>query len=401
MPRSTPIGRIAENIIPSGGLPDGLSHRPAGIPLALSDTTMTPSDLLPEQQFLRALRVERKRAERSRRPFILMLVSPGAAQNGAGAALLRKAAAALVPAVRETDVAGWHTQDTVLGVIFVEPGTTDRAATLTALQRKMTTALEAGLSPAELEHLQVSFHCFPEDLEEHDVRFPAIAALYPDLVQDRDTKRFSRAVKRILDVLGSSLALAVLAPIMLAIALAIRVSSRGPVLFRQTRIGQYGIPFTFLKFRSMYASNDTQIHRDYVTRLITGRADACLSDTNGRTSYKITHDPRVTRLGRLLRRTSLDELPQLLNVLAGTMSLVGPRPPIPYEVVAYDVWHRRRLLDVKPGITGLWQVSGRSRRSFDDMVRLDLRYARAWSAALDIKILLKTPRAVISGEGAY
>ena len=117
--------------------------------------------------------------------------------------------------------------------------------------------------------------------------------------------------------------------------------------------------------------------------------------------FKITNDPRITPIGRVLRRSSLDELPQFLNVLIGDMSLVGPRPPIPYEVECYDIWHRRRLLAVKPGITGLWQVSGRSKVGFDDMVRLDLKYARSWSIWLDIKILIKTPHAVLSGEGAF
>ena len=132
---------------------------------------------------------------------------------------------------------------------------------------------------------------------------------------------------------------------------------------------------------------------DYIKRFIAGNVNE--------TVYKITEDPRVTRVGRFLRKTSLDELPQFFNVLRGEMSLVGPRPPIPYELEAYDIWHRRRLLEVKPGITGLWQVNGRSKLRFDDMVRLDLQYATAWSLWLDIKILLQTPRAVFSREGAY
>ncbi|PYM32812.1 MAG: UDP-phosphate galactose phosphotransferase [Candidatus Rokuibacteriota bacterium] len=196
-----------------------------------------------------------------------------------------------------------------------------------------------------------------------------------------------------MDVGGSALALIILSPIFLAIAVAIKMSSPGPVLFRQKRVGHYGVPFTFLKFRSMHSTNDPQIHREYVTRLIAGNVDSKVSanDTNG--VYKITDDPRVTRVGRFLRKTSLDELPQFLNVLRGEMSMVGPRPPIPYELEA--------LLEVKPGITGLWQVNGRSRLRFDDMVRLDLRYAKGWSPWLDLKILLQTPRAVFSGDGAY
>jgi lipopolysaccharide/colanic/teichoic acid biosynthesis glycosyltransferase len=197
------------------------------------------------------------------------------------------------------------------------------------------------------------------------------------------------------------MALIILSPIFLAIAIAIKLSSPGPILFRQKRIGQYGVPFTCLKFRSMHAVNDSQIHKEYVKRFIAGNADAGLSKASNEVVYKLTADPRVTRVGRLLRKTSLDELPQLINVLLGEMSLVGPRPPIPYELEAYDVWHRRRLLEVKPGITGLWQVNGRSRLRFDDMVRLDLKYAQAWSVGLDLKILLQTPRAVFSGDGAH
>ena len=125
------------------------------------------------------------------------------------------------------------------------------------------------------------------------------------------------------------------------------------------------------------------------------------AESNGHLPYKITDDPRVTRVGRFLRKTSLDEIPQFLNVLRGEMSLVGPRPPIPYEIEAYDIWHRRRLMEVRPGITGLWQVKGRSKVCFNDMVRLDLEYARRWSVRLDLKILLQTPRAVLFGGGAY
>jgi lipopolysaccharide/colanic/teichoic acid biosynthesis glycosyltransferase len=206
-----------------------------------------------------------------------------------------------------------------------------------------------------------------------------------------------------MDIIGSALLLVICAPVFLMIALAIKVSSKGPVLFRQTRVGQYGRPFTFLKFRSMHVDNDSSIHREYVTQLIAGQAERNPSNGNGdgAGAYKLTDDDRITWVGNFLRRTSLDELPQLLNVLRGDMSLVGPRPAIPYELAAYQTWHRRRVLEVKPGITGLWQVTGRSRVKFDEMVRLDLRYAETWSPWLDIKILLRTPRAVFEGEGAY
>jgi lipopolysaccharide/colanic/teichoic acid biosynthesis glycosyltransferase len=151
----------------------------------------------------------------------------------------------------------------------------------------------------------------------------------------------------------------------------------------------------------MSVSTDAGIHKEYVQNFIAGKAQPAAAVKDQKVVYKITSDPRVTWIGRFMRRTSLDELPQFWNVLNGEMSLVGPRPPIPYEIEAYDIWQRRRLLEAKPGITGLWQVHGRSRTTFDEMVRLDLRYSRTWSPLLDLKILLQTPRAVISGNGAY
>jgi len=157
-------------------------------------------------------------------------------------------------------------------------------------------------------------------------------------------------------------------------------------------------PFTMLKFRSMYSNADNRVHQEFVSSLIQANGHAHKLGNNG--FYKLANDPRITPIGRLLRKTSLDELPQLWNVLRGDMSLVGPRPPLPYEIEQYQPWHRRRVLDAKPGLTGLWQVAGRSRTTFDEMVRLDLRYAKARSLSTDIKILLATPAAVISGKGA-
>jgi len=357
--------------------------------------------LLPEPLFLRTLCLERKRTERSRRLFVLMLLDPGlASQNGNGEAVLDKTISALFASIRETDIAGWYKEHSLLGVIFAELGPVDKKSVVAALHTKITAALRSKLDMKELNHVHISFYCFPDDWDEREAGLPKIAPLYPDLVQP-DAGNTSRMVKRAIDVAGSALALVVLMPIFLLIAIAIKLSSPGPVLFRQKRIGQYGVAFTFLKFRSMYAVNDSQIHKDYVTRFISGIVEAKVSAGNGDGVYKITADPRVTRVGRFLRKTSLDELPQFLNVFRGEMSLVGPRPPIPYELDTYDIWHRRRLLEVKPGITGLWQVNGRSRLRFDEMVRLDLRYAKAWSVWLDLKILLKTPRAVLSGKGAY
>ena len=357
--------------------------------------------LLAEATFLRALCLERKRAERSRKPFVFMLVDLlEPAYDGNGDNVLVGAVPALRASIRETDIAGWHKEHSALGVIFSELGTADPKTILSALRAKVMSALGSVLRPDDVAHVRITFHCFPEDRED-GAGGPSSAALYPDLVQRDEARRVSRAIKRAMDILGSSMALVLLAPVFLAAAVAIKLSSPGPVLFRQRRIGQYGVPFTCLKFRSMKAVNDSQIHVAYVKRFIAGDAGPGGAESNGKVVYKITNDPRLTRVGRFLRKTSADELPQLVNVLRGEMSLVGPRPPIPYELEAYDVWHRRRLVEMKPGITGLWQVSGRSSLPFDDMVRLDLNYATRWSLWLDLKILLRTPQAVLSGDGAY
>jgi lipopolysaccharide/colanic/teichoic acid biosynthesis glycosyltransferase len=155
-----------------------------------------------------------------------------------------------------------------------------------------------------------------------------------------------------------------------------------------------------LKFRTMYTNNDPKIHQEYVQKFIAGTDGLDKSEGSDKPVYKLVKDPRVTFIGGILRKTSLDELPQFWNVLRGDMSLVGPRPPVPYEFEVYDIWHRRRVLEVRPGVTGLWQVSGRNRTRFDEMVRLDLRYCQTWSIWLDLKILLATPGAVINGGGA-
>jgi lipopolysaccharide/colanic/teichoic acid biosynthesis glycosyltransferase len=249
--------------------------------------------------------------------------------------------------------------------------------------------------------VSISFHFFPDDWDHGNSGRPSNPALYPDLTSPGNRRRSLLIVKRIIDIAGSALALILCSPLFVAIALAIKVSSKGSVLFRQQRIGQYGKLFTFLKFRSMYVNNDDFVHQKFVTELISSESKDKSPGKDGDGVYKLKDDKRITGVGRFLRRTSLDELPQLFNVLQGEMSLVGPRPAIPYELAAYQTWHRRRVLETKPGITGVWQVTGRSRVKFDEMVRMDLRYALAWSPWLDVKILLRTPFAVIRGSGAY
>lgn len=219
---------------------------------------------------------------------------------------------------------------------------------------------------------------------------------------------FYLSVKRLMDVLISLLALAALAPLLLAIAIAIKLDSPGPVIFCQKRVRGGQSPdephperkvFDFYKFRSMYVNCDSAAHRRYVTALINGHAQQnhC---AGRRPVYKIADDPRITRVGRFIRRTSLDELPQLFNVLKGDMSLVGPRPALPYEVEQYAHGHKARLIP-QAGLTGLWQVSGRTCLSFDEMVQLDIEYGQRCSLGLDLMILFKTLPAVLSADGAW
>jgi lipopolysaccharide/colanic/teichoic acid biosynthesis glycosyltransferase len=367
----------------------------------ISVTTLSGLELFDEQSFTKMLCLERKRTERSGRRFVLVLVDVTTVlRSGGKQSLFNRFANALGESTRETDIKGWYKADSVFGLIFTEIGDGDGAAITTVLLTKVTKALYGTLSVNDANNIRVTCHVYPEDVSRSGDGGPVDFALYPDHTAIDHRQRASRFLKRVIDIAGSLLALIVLSPLLLAIAIAIKMTSQGPVLFRQKRAGRYGAVFTFLKFRSMYLANDDSIHKEYVTRFISGQPDG-EADRSAESVFKIKHDPRVTGIGRLLRRSSLDELPQLFNVLRGEMSLVGPRPPVLYEVACYEVWHKRRLLTVKPGITGLWQVGGRSRVKFNDMVRLDLRYAATWSVWLDIKILLRTPAAVVSGEGAY
>jgi lipopolysaccharide/colanic/teichoic acid biosynthesis glycosyltransferase len=362
------------------------------------------ADVLPEEQFLSMLCLERKRTERSRRSFVLMLLASSRLLRTAyqGDAF-EKVLSALSRSTRDTDIKGWYREGSTIGVIFTEIGAeVDGRAVSNALLSKVTSALSGTLSVEQIREINLSFHVFPDDWDSQDPGSPADLTFYPDRPTGGDPrKRTARIVKRTMDVAGSLFALAFFAPLLLFIAALIKLTSRGPVLFRQERLGHGGKPFRFLKFRSMYVQTDESIHEEYMKAFISGKIGAAKSGGNGNNPYKLTRDSRVTPIGRFLRKTSLDELPQFMNVLMGEMSLVGPRPPIRYEAARYDLWHRDRLLAARPGITGLWQVEGRSRVTFDDMVRLDLKYARSWSLWLDIKILLRTPGAVLMGEGAY
>lgn len=224
------------------------------------------------------------------------------------------------------------------------------------------------------------------------VRMDSVAGI-PLLGMRRCNIRGSnRIAKRLFDVIVAALGLVLVSPLLAVVAAAIKLSSKGPVFFSQDRVGVYGDSFKFFKFRSMHVNNDDSIHRAYIKKMI-NQGEAASEDGEEKV-YKIKRDPRLIPIGAFIRRYSIDELPQLFNVLRGDMSLIGPRPPIPYEVDEYREWHKRRF-EGPPGITGLWQVSGRNRLSFDEMVKLDIEYLENWSFSRDLKILWRTMSVVL------
>jgi exopolysaccharide biosynthesis polyprenyl glycosylphosphotransferase len=236
------------------------------------------------------------------------------------------------------------------------------------------------------------FNCLPRKTEIDQIGVLPMIRLFREPLSSG-----ARILKRTFDILLAMLAIVLLSPLWLLLALLIKLDSRGPIFYTQERVGMDGRLFLLYKFRTMVADADPELHREYQRAFIAGRAEANVGNAQ-KPTYKLFADPRITRVGKLLRRTSLDEVPQLFNVLMGDMSVVGPRPPIPYEVEAYELWHRKRL-DMKPGLTGLWQVSGRNRLPFEEMVRLDLFYIENWSLLLDLKIILRTGFVMIGREG--
>ncbi len=305
----------------------------------------------------------------------------------------------------------------VLGYIDVEPpaeplvlatergvvqpphlGTLDQAVDL--FQKIQVDEVIVALPPAhhdrvlqiveQCRELDIAFSLVPDlfELALDRVQISEVAGLPLIGIKESRLQGWNWWIKRTMDIVIAATVLVLAAPLMLLIALAIKLDSPGPILFRQVRIGKGGKPFVLYKFRSMVDGADKQ---QQALLRATGRSPLL---------FKLRDDPRVTRVGRFLRRTSLDELPQFWNVLKGEMSVVGPRPPVPEEVAAYQDWHLQRLL-VTPGLTGLWQVNGRSDLTFDEMVRLDLYYVENWSPWLDLKVMLRTVPVVLTGRGAY
>jgi exopolysaccharide biosynthesis polyprenyl glycosylphosphotransferase len=331
---------------------------------------------------------EQKRAERYDQRFVLFLIQADTL-SGAPVPPSSSTVQTFASAAGDTAVVGWYEEQSFLGIIVPDTGQNDADG-------QFRRALARRLGEQQAATLPIRAYVYsPGSGLQRMTEGPAetLAAeppLRPSETRDR--------LKRAFDVVGSLMLLLLLSPVFLVVALLLKLTSPGPVLFRQPRVGLMAARFTILKFRTMRVDADQAVHQQFVTQFI--KSSAQLGSAGRKAIFKLTNDSRVTPLGRILRKTSLDELPQLWNVLRGEMSLVGPRPPLPYEVDQYRPWHRRRVVDAKPGITGLWQVKGRSRTTFDEMVRLDIQYARTHSLWLDLRILLATPRAVISGKGA-
>jgi lipopolysaccharide/colanic/teichoic acid biosynthesis glycosyltransferase len=352
--------------------------------------------LYPVASFREKLLQERRRAERSNKPLVVMILDTEyICDLDSTGEIAESLGEGINTSVRGTDICGLLKEGTLIGVILTEVEADKIEAAKRIVAKKTRERLTAVLNVEMVSRITISFRVYPEASAGNgtfDLTF------YPELTSRSGVKLGGEILKRFLDILGSMCGLILFSPFFVMLPVLIKLTSKGPVLFCQDRIGRNGRRFKLIKFRSMYLDNDDVLHREYVKQLIKGEVSG-----NGTSEgvFKLQGDPRVTQVGRFIRQYSLDELPQFINVLKGDMSLVGPRPPIGYEVEHYCGWQRNRLVGKRPGITGLWQVTGRSTTNFDEMVRLDLKYLKGWSITLDLKILLRTPRAVFKCKGAY
>ncbi len=378
------------------------------IPLTASTSRNSPplSHLYTEEMFHALYNQECKRTERSGNAFILMLIDitrlgkmsvDDAIGVFAASRLTSLIEQQLFEITRDHDSKGWYRSNDTIGIIFTEIQSIEKEA----FTDKILIGLRTILDPDQMEQITISSYLI-SGKETGPVGPDGMWKDPGDLIEKNRSMSFhslSAIQKRIVDILGASVGIVLFFPVFIIIAILIKSTSKGPVFFRQERVGRDGKTFTMLKFRSMQVNNDPTIHQEYVKKLIKGEIEG-ETDNGGKKIYKIMNDPRVTQVGRFIRKTSLDELPQFFNVFKGEMSLVGPRPALPYEVAEYNTWHCRRVT-AKPGITGFWQVEGRSGTTFDGMVRMDIRYIRRWSLLLDLKLIIKTPFSLLSAKGAF
>jgi lipopolysaccharide/colanic/teichoic acid biosynthesis glycosyltransferase len=404
--------------------------------------------LLDSEHFLTRMRHERLRSERYQTPLSLIIINIVSLVNLASRTTgwsprksIRCLTDLLKNSTRESDIKGWYQERRVA---LLAPNT-DKSGSQ-AMVRNLTKIIASHIDPDSgipeeelaqyitISSVQPGCSYLSKDRQENreeaetslfehfdTIQFASPLSSNPsdspnagtvdvtvaewpfsiEIQTHEQLRKLQIRVKRVIDIVGSLIGLVLTAPLITIIAALIKLTSCGPIFFRQERLGFLGKPFTLLKFRSMKVECDSSLHHKFVAELINDQNKPICKSTAERSIYKLTNDPRVTPLGKILRKTSLDELPQLLNVLRGDMSLVGPRPHPLYECEMYKSWYHRRLLQVKPGITGLWQVVGRSTTTYDEMIRMDIDYQRKWNLWLDLKIILKTFRVLISTKGGY
>lgn len=361
---------------PSSVLPNNSAHDQA-----------TSGEFFYDFCFHEQLRLETLRAQRSKSTLSIILLTLDKEADVAPPDM-NKVLGVVRKKTRDTDISGFVNHNVICVLL---PDTDEEGA------KEMCAKLVDGNSQFSITTSSYPDHIFESLTKNGYVRPDAFPF---ELGDSTATSRFKLSLKRAVDIVGSIIGIVIFMPIMLITALTIKTTSPGPVIFRQTRLGKQGTPFTFYKFRSMHVNMDNQIHREYVQDFIKGNHAKINQGDAEKPLYKIKSDPRITGFGRFIRKTSIDELPQFFNVLKGDMSLVGPRPPLPYEAEKYQPWHLRRILEMKPGITGLWQVEGRSKTEWDDSVRLDIRYIQNWSLLFDLKILFRTVKEVLRCRGA-
>ncbi len=378
-------------------------------------------NILKKSEFTDLLYYERERSERTNSPFSLILVDLSKINVRKNGQSFNNIIKTIALSLRTIDRTGWIESNTI-GIFLPDTKLIGAKAAAVKFKNKLIKSLGedflllefvVSTYPEPVEQKEEKIH--PKETKSRSSSSPEIytmeyasnplmadvitvdSAYILDLSVIGLRDDWQLVIKRLIDIVGAIFGLIIFSPIMLIIAAAIKLTSKGPLLFQQERMGYQGKKFPFLKFRSMHTDNDESLHREYVNKLIQGNHNEINTGSEDNPCYKMKNDTRITTLGKILRKSSMDELPQFFNVLIGQMSLVGPRPPIPYELDNYQSWHMKRVLNVKPGITGLWQTNGRSLTTFDEMVRMDLHYANNWDLWLDFKILLRTFKVVFTG----
>ena len=379
-----------------------------------------------KEYYLHRLAEEKLRAERSHTPLSLLIIDiPYCKKERNNGQLINKLIKKLHLIMRKTDIKSWYEKDKI--AILMPDTPKQGALKLTEKVSEEIKKITNGKDPQE-GNISLMVYTYGENSSSSPSHFHSLSvdskkntqakydfihtnwkpvsqgdiavlsdSYFFDMLADSIVSTsisFQKGIKRSIDIIGSLIGIIITAPLLLIISALIKLTSPGPVFFKQERLGYRGEKFTFIKFRSMNSNTDADLHRNHVVNLITE------SSSTHKSWSKLENDPRITKIGKFLRKGSMDELPQLFNVLKGEMSLVGPRPPIPYEVEKYKLWHLKRIMEVTPGITGLWQTRGRGETTFNDMVRLDLAYINNWSLWLDFKIILKTFLVVLSTKGA-